>query len=539
MKKIISKEQYAVKLVNVTKTFANGSIIANDHVNLNIRKNEIHALVGENGAGKSTLMSALFGLYAPDSGEIYVNDQQVHFKSAQDAARHGLGMVHQHFKLVGVYTLLENIILGAEKTKRGFLDKKSAATRINEIATRYNLDINPKLTANEASVGEQQRAEILKLLYRDADILIFDEPTAVLSDDEIKGFLKMLLEFKKLGKTIILITHKLNEVKQVADRATVIRLGKVVETYDVSKTTTQDLANAMVGKHLSKFQNPLAHVDDSKAPVVLEVNNLKVSKISEPSLMALKNISFQLKAGDIVGIAGIEGNGQTELAMALGGLLKPQEGNMRFYYNGSGYIDIEKNNVSTLYRHGISHVPEDRLKYGLILDDTVAMNVVAPQISERPFSRFGFINFREINRYAKIICAEFDVRGAAGGTAYTRGLSGGNQQKLVIGRELSRLHKLLIIVQPTRGLDLGAIQFIHQKMIKDAESGSAILLISYELDEIFDISNKIMVMEGGEIVYQGKTKDTTREQVGKFISRVEHKRMEQEIHQGVAEVQHV
>jgi simple sugar transport system ATP-binding protein len=460
IKQIYGKSEFAIEMYDITKTFANGSIVANKDVTLKVKTNTIHAIIGENGAGKSTLMSILFGIYHPDGGHIKVNGENIKFNSAQDASRVGLGMVHQHFKLVNVFTILQNIILGAEITKPfGILNNREAERKINELATKYNLPVDLHKNISDASVGEQQRVEILKLLYRDSDILIFDEPTAVLSDDEIKGFLKMLLEFKRMGKTIIIITHKLSEVKEVADEATVIRLGRKVGEFNVSETDIQQMANMMVGYQLEDVPNQMLHYEKNNQPIVLQVVDLHAHRISNNKVQALNGVSFNVHEGQILGIAGVEGNGQTELALAIGGLMKPISGNIKFIVKGEENIthSLENLSIKKIYKLGISHVPEDRHKYGLLLDETVAFNCVTAQIDEKPFSRFGFLNKRAIYQYANNLCVKFDVRGAKGGKSIARSLSGGNQQKLVFGREISRPHKLIIYVQPTRGLDIGAI----------------------------------------------------------------------------------
>jgi simple sugar transport system ATP-binding protein len=521
IKQQYGKTKFAVEMHNITKTFGDGSIIANEDITLKIKTNTIHAIIGENGAGKSTLMSILFGIYHPDKGQIKINGEAIKFNSAQDATRVGLGMVHQHFKLVQVFTLLENIILGAEITNRiGLLDIHRAETKIHELIHKYNLPIDLHKRVAQVSVGEQQRVEILKLLYRDSDILIFDEPTAVLSDDEIKSFLKMLLEFKKQGKTIIIITHKLNEVKEVADEATVIRLGRKVGEFDVHKTSTEHMANIMVGHKLKIENNQMLSYKSSSQPIVLQVENLHINRISTNKVEALKGISFNVHAGQILGIAGVEGNGQTELALAIGGLIKPTSGEIKLIDSGEILNEhfLNNLNVKEIYKLGVSHVPEDRHKYGLLLDETVAFNCVTAQIDEKPFSRFGFLNKRAINQYANNICVKFDVRGAHGGKSMARSLSGGNQQKLIFGREISRTHKLIIYVQPTRGLDIGAIQSVHNHIVEDAKKGAAVILISYELDEIFKVASDIMVMSRGHIAYYGSTQQTTRSMVGHHIA---------------------
>ncbi|MDR0675160.1 MAG: ABC transporter ATP-binding protein [Mycoplasmataceae bacterium] len=525
IKENYGKTKFAVEMYDINKTFANGSIIANENITLKVKTNTIHAIIGENGAGKSTLMSILFGIYQSDKGYIKINGENVNFNSAQDATKVGLGMVHQHFKLVQVFTLLENIVLGAEITNRfGLLNNHHAETKIQKLACKYNLKVDLHKKVSQVSVGQQQRVEILKLLYRDSDILIFDEPTAVLSDTEIKSFLKMLLQFKKQGKTIIIITHKLNEIKEVADEATVIRLGRKIAEFNISKTSISTMANAMVGHQLKEEYNSMLTYKFNQKPIVLQVDNLHAHRISTNKVEALKGISFKVHAGQILGIAGVEGNGQTELALAIGGLLKPISGDIKL-------VDAAQNNkthylnhltVKEIYKLGISHIPEDRHKYGLLLDETVAFNCVTPQIDEKPFSRFGFLNKKAISQYANNICVKFDVRGSHSGKSLARSLSGGNQQKLVFGREISRPHKLIIYVQPTRGLDIGAIQSVHRHIVEDAKKGAAVILISYELDEIFKITSDIMIMSHGHVVYYGSTQYTTRSMVGHYIGNHKH-----------------
>lgn len=515
-----NKTPYAVELLNVTKTFNQGTFIANDNITFRVEKNEIHAIVGENGAGKTTLMSILFGSLPKDSGIIKVNGKIANFRSSIDATKHGIGMVHQHFKLVNVYSILDNIILGSEITKCGFLDRKKARKIIEDLVKKYKLNVDLDTKVNAASVGQQQCAEILKLLYRQADILIFDEPTAVLSDEEIDNFLKMLKEFKASGKTIILITHKLNEVKAVADRATIIHRGKVVDTVNVKYTSTDRIANLMVGHCLKTIPNKSNDIKYASRHVVCSIKNLNAYKISQPKVLALKDFNLDIHEGEIVGLAGIEGNGQTELSLILGGLLKSKvTGEVKYFDAVSNQtIDVLKANVKSLYDFGLAHIPEDRLKYGLILDDTVAMNIVLPQINRAPFTRFGLLNNRAINDYAENIVEQWDVRGANKGKALARSLSGGNQQKLVIGREISRPHKMSLFVQPVRGLDIGAIQHIHDKIVEDAKNGAAVLLISYELDEILAISSRVVVIDDGKIVYNDLVKKTNRAIIGKYLS---------------------
>ena len=511
---------YAVEMINITKTFFNGALKANDNLNLRVRTGEIHAIVGENGAGKSTAMSILFGTLKQDSGIVKVNGKIANFHSSRDATAAGIGMVHQHFKLVNVYTLLENIVLGAEKTKHGIIDMKKMHSIVKELAKKYNLSVNLNSKVKDAPIGEQQRTEILKLLYRNVQILIFDEPTAVLSDQEIAGFLNMLLEFKRQGKTIILITHKLNEVKKVADHATIIRHGKFVKEVDVKKTTTQDMADAMVGKKLVISVNKDTNLNYKNKPVICSIKNLNAFKIAQPKVLALNNFSLDIHEGEIIGLAGIEGNGQTELSLILGGLLKHNvTGEVTLFNNKTNKkTNVLKSNIKTLYKDGISHVPEDRLKYGIVKDETVAINSVLPEIDQYPFTKWGFLNNSAIFAHAKSIISKWNVMGAQGGYARANNLSGGNQQKLVLGRELTRPHLLSILAQPTRGLDLGAINNVHDQIMLDVKNSRASILISYELDEILSITTRIVVISNGKVVYDSPTIKTNRETIAKYLS---------------------
>ena len=515
-----NKSKYAVELLNITKTFENGKKLVNDNLTIRVEKNEIHAIVGENGAGKTTIMSILFGILPYDSGKIIVNGNEISSMTANDVKNNGIGMVHQHFKLVNVYTLLDNIILGCEMTKNGFIDRKSARQKIERLAKQYKLDVDLDVKSVNASVGQQQRTEILKLLYRDVDILIFDEPTAVLSDNEIQGFLQMLHEFKRQGKTIILITHKLNEVMAVADHITIIRKGKLVKTIKKRSTNETKIANDMVGYKLVLIKNKNKDKNYQKRPIVCELKDVTVPKLSQPKVNALNNFNLKIHQGEILGIAGIEGNGQTELALILSGLLKQKVTGKVYIYNPltNKKINVLESSVNELYKNGLCHVPEDRLKYGLVLDETVNINAVLPEIDHKPFTRFGFINYKQISKYAKSIISLWDVRGTNSGKSLARALSGGNQQKLVIGRELTRKHNFAIFVQPTRGLDLGAINSIHEKIIQETKKGTTILLISYELDEILTISSRIAVINKGKIVYETLAYNAKRSTIAKYLS---------------------
>lgn len=517
------KGKYAIEMKKVTKTFLGGKIIANSNVDIAVKYNEIHAICGENGAGKSTLMSILFGLYKQDSGEVYVKGQKVDFKNAMQANAAGLGMVHQHFKLVLAFSLLQNIMLGAETTKAGFINEKPAIERIEKICKQYGFNINLKEKTADASVGTQQKVEIIKLLFRGADILIFDEPTAVLSDDEIAGFLEMLKTLKKQGKTIILITHKLNEVLEVADTVTVLRKGMSVGTHDIKDITTEKLVEYIVGKKI--VENPNLLNFGNRSDPVLRITNLSMHKHSDKRIPAIYDLSLDVHSGEIVGIAGIEGNGQSELALAIAGIQHPNKGKIVYRMSGLD-IDITKQTPKTISKLGISHVPEDRHKYGCILDETVAFNLVSNQIDDNLFSKLGFLKLREIGLNANSLCAKFNVLGANKGKAIFRSLSGGNQQKVVVARELTKKHNVIVLVQPTRGLDIGAINVIHEYILAEARKGKAVILISYELDEILKIASRVVVMDHGKIVMDALKTKTNRQQIGQFLMRTGPKSVE-------------
>lgn len=518
-----NKSPYAVELLNITKTFNKGSLIANDNVTIRVRKNAIHSIVGENGAGKSTLMSILFGSMKLDKGQVNVNGKKIHFRSASDATYAGIGMVFQHFKLINSHTILDNIIIGSEITRHGILDRDSSRVKINDIIKRYKLNVDLKKRIINCTVSEQQKVEILKLLYRDVDILIFDEPTAVLSDEEIKGFLKMLKEFKRIGKTIIFITHKLNEVTEVADYVTVIRQGKVVKEVKASTINERELADAMVGKKLVLSKNNSKDTSFDKRRVVCEVKDLCAGRIFNPKIKALNNLNLKIYENEILGLVGIENNGQTELALILGGIFKNKniKGTVKIYdYANNKYIDVLKSNVRQINDAGVSHVPGDRLKYGIIGEETVAINSVINQLHKAPYNNFGFLNKNEINNQAVKIINNWDVRGANNGQSLASQLSGGNLQKLVIGRELTKPHNFVILVQPNRGLDLGAVNNIHKKIIQDIkQNNSTVLLISYELDEILSICSRIAIIDEGKIVYSAPRIKTNRETIAKYLSR--------------------
>ena len=574
-----NNSDYVIEMRHITKEFP--GIIANDDITLQLKRGEIHALLGENGAGKSTLMSVLFGLYQPEKGEILKNGQVVKINNPNDATALGIGMVHQHFKLVECFSVLDNIILGAENTKLGFIQKKKAKKKVLELSNRYGLNVDINAIIEDITVGMQQRVEILKMLYRDNEILIFDEPTAVLTPQEIDELMKIMKNLAAEGKSILFITHKLNEIMAVADRCSVLRKGKYIGTVEIKDTTKEELSEMMVGRQV-KFE-----VDKDEAipgDVVLEVDKLCVeSKIHKK--LAVKDVSFQVHAGEIVCIAGIDGNGQTELVYGITGLeklapnvkeeveehvekpvwqkLKEVEKQeraklfftqcgeqLKFFFvelgkkiwkklkkfgetvaaksvalwnklvllfnknkaqeldpnaDVKGRItlcgqDITKAPIRKRSKTGMSHIPEDRHKYGLVLDYTLEQNMVLQRYWQKEFQKGGFIKFKAVEDYSEKLIEKYDVRSGQGGKTLVRSMSGGNQQKAIVARELDREHKLLIAVQPTRGLDVGAIEYIHSQIVKDRDAGAGVLLVSLELDEVMNLSDRILVMYEGEIV---------------------------------------
>ena len=497
-----------IEFVNITKKF--GNIIANDAINMKVKKGSIHAIIGENGAGKSTLMSVLFGIYQPDGGHIKINGKPVSIKGPKIAASLGVGMVHQHFKLVQIFDAVQNIILGHEDKSLGLKTKISEPRKkIEKLSKLYNLDIDTKMKVKDMPIGMQQRVEILKMLYSDAEVLIFDEPTAVLSPKEIEGFLSLLENFKKKGKTIILITHKLEEIKTVADTATIIKRGTVVESCDVATTSIKKMAEAMVGKEIVKVKNKFT--DASKNKKILEVKNLNyIDKKTKKA--KVNNINFDIYKGEIVAIAGVEGNGQNELSLLLSGMLKPTSGTVIFDNK-----NITKSSIRRRNELGMSHIPEDRHKHGLILDMSITDNMSSQMFYKFPFSNFGILNNRNMSDFAIEIINEFDVRGANSGNSIARSLSGGNQQKAIVGRELKKKHKLVIAVQPTRGLDLGAISNIHDELIKEKKKNNAVILISYELHEVMALADRIIVFNDGFITGIIKAKGITKNKIGELM----------------------
>ncbi len=503
------EEQFAIEMLNITKIFP--GIIANDNITLQLKKGEIHALLGENGAGKSTLMSVLFGLYQPEHGTIKKDGVEVKINDPNDANDLGIGMVHQHFKLVECFSVLDNIILGVEpSTKLGVLKKAEARTKVLELSEKYGLHVDPDALIEDITVGMQQRTEILKMLYRDNEILIFDEPTAVLTPQEIEDLMHIMKSLAKEGKSILFISHKLNEIMAVADRCTVLRKGKYIGTVETKDTTAEQLSAMMVGRDVN------FHVDKKPASpgdVVLEVSGLTVaSKLHKND--AVKNVSFNVRAGEIVCIAGIDGNGQTELVYGLTGLEPVKSGTIKLNGNDITKASIRKRNTS-----GMSHIPEDRHKHGLVLDYSLEYNLILQTYFTRRFTgKAGFLKRKPIREYSNRLIELYDIRSGQGSVTPARSMSGGNQQKAIIAREVDKNPDLLIAVQPTRGLDVGAIENIHKQLIAQRDAGKACLLVSLELDEVIDVPDRILVMYEGEIVGELDPKATNENELGLYMA---------------------
>lgn len=500
-----------IEMREITKIF--GQFVANDKINLHLRRGEIHALLGENGAGKSTLMNMLAGLLEPTSGEIAVNGQVVKLDSPSQAASLGIGMVHQHFMLVEAFTVAENIILGSEITKNGVLDIKKAIQEIKELSEKYGLAVDPSAKIEDISVGAQQRVEILKTLYRGADILIFDEPTAVLTPAEIDELMIIMKNLVKEGKSIILITHKLDEIRAVSDRVTVIRRGKSIETVEIAGATNQDLAEMMVGRSVSftTEKNP-----PQPKEVILSIKDLVVNE--NRGIPAVKNLSLDVRAGEIVGIAGIDGNGQSELIQAITGLRKVKSGTINI--KGKDVVGLPPRKITEMK---VSHVPEDRHRDGLVLDLTISENIALQTYYKEPLSKNGILNYTNIHNYARKLMEEFDVR-AANDYVPASALSGGNQQKAIIAREVDRDPDLLIVSQPTRGLDVGAIEYIHKRLIGERDKGKAVLVVSFELDEILNLSDRIAVIHDGKIQGIVTPAETNKQELGILMAGGELKK---------------
>ena len=520
---IVTEEEFVIEMRNITKSF--GTFKANDQINLQVKKGEIHALLGENGAGKSTLMNVLSGLLEPTSGEILMSGEVINITSPTKANQLGIGMVHQHFMLVDAFTVTENIVLGNEPSQFGMLNRKEARAEILRVSEQYGLQVDPDAYVRDISVGMQQRVEILKTLYRGAEVLIFDEPTAVLTPQEIDELINIMHGLVKEGKSIILITHKLDEIKAVADRCTIIRRGKGIGTVDVADVSSQQLADMMVGREVSfKTDKKAANPQE----IVLSVENLVVKE--NRGIEAVKNLSLEVRAGEILGIAGIDGNGQSELIQALTGLRKVESGHI--YLGGDEITNLRPRKITEA---GVGHVPEDRHKYGLILEMTLAENIALQTYYQEPMSQMGVLNYGEINDHARDLIKEFDVR-TVSEVVPAKALSGGNQQKAIIAREISRDPELLIVANPTRGLDVGAIEFIHKRIIEQRDNFKAVLLVSFELEEILNVSDRIAVLHDGEIVGIVNANETSEQELGLLMAGSSLEKARQELEQqGVAE----
>ena len=508
--------EYVIEMRHIRKEFP--GIVANDDITLQLKKGEIHALLGENGAGKSTLMSVLFGLYQPEEGEILKDGQKVRIHNPNDATALGIGMVHQHFKLIDVFTVLDNIILGAETTKLGFLQKKEARKKVLELSEKYGLKVDIDAKIEDITVGMQQRVEILKMLYRENEILIFDEPTAVLTPQEIDELMEVMRGFAREGKSILFISHKLNEIMAVSDRVTVLHKGKCVGTVNTKDVTKQELSTMMVGRPVQlEIEKKPAEPGD----VILSVENLTVpSRLHKND--AVKNVSFDVRGGEIVCIAGIDGNGQSELVYGITGLEKASSGKITLCGQDISGASIRKRSLA-----GMSHIAEDRHKHGLILDFTLEQNLVLQKFREKEFQKDGFIKFGAVRKYAERLIDEYDVRSGQGPVTVVRSMSGGNQQKAIIARELDRDEPLVVAVQPTRGLDVGAIEHIHKQLVAERDRGRAVLLVSLEMDEVMSLSDRILVMYEGEIVGELDPEKTNPQELGLYMAGA--KRQDKEV----------
>lgn len=499
------EDNYILDMQNITKIFP--GVKANDNVNLSIKKGEIHALVGENGAGKTTLMNVLYGLYDPEGGQVFYEGNKVNVDGPQDAIDLGIGMVHQHFMLVDPLTVTENIILGNEPRKGLKINQKKARKEVEDISNKYGLYVDPDAKIQDISVGMQQRVEIIKTLYRGADLLIFDEPTAVLTPQEIDELFDIFRSLKEQGKTIIFITHKLKEVKEISDRITVLRGGKSIDTVDTANVSEEDVAELMVGRPV------LLEVEKTKAKpgkIFLTIENLKVK--NNRNIQAVNGVSLTVKKGEILGIAGVEGNGQSELIEAITGLRKIESGKVKIKDK-----EITKFNAREIKREGVAHIPEDRQKRGLIMDFDLQENMILGYHDLEPFSKNGIMNYNNIRNYTQELLEKFDVRGGEV-TTDAKSLSGGNQQKVIVAREFSHDPELLIASQPTRGVDVGSIEFIHKQIIDRRDNGAAVLLVSAELSEILSLSDRIAVIFEGEIVDILDVEDADERKLGNLMT---------------------
>ncbi len=499
--------EYVIEMNHITKIF--GKFKALDDVTFKVKKGEVHALLGENGAGKSTLMSVLFGLYQAEKGEIIINGKAEQISNPNDANNLNIGMVHQHFKLVHNFTVLESIILGRETVKAGILRKDDARKKVMDLSNKYKLKIDPDAYISDITVGMQQRVEILKMLYCDNDILIFDEPTAVLTPQEIEELMKVMKELVKEGKSIIFISHKLNEIKEVADRCTVLRKGRHIGTVDVSTTSKEQMSEMMVGRKVS-FN--IEKIDAKVGEAVLEVRNLTIKARNSKKNM-VNDVTFDVNRGEIVCIAGIDGNGQSELVYGITGLIPINEG--KVFLNGR---DVTRESIRRKCIYGMAHIPEDRHKHGLILDFDLQQNAVMQTYYEPRFQKFGLIKFNSVREYARKLIKQYDIRSPKDEDSVVRNMSGGNQQKLIIARELDRDPEIVLAVQPTRGLDVGATEYIHKQLMAQRNEGKAVLLISLELDEVMNVSDRILVIYEGEIVGELNPKEITVSELGLYMA---------------------
>ena len=507
------EEKYAIEMLGITKRFP--GIIANDNITLRLRKGEIHALLGENGAGKSTLMSVLFGLYQAEEGEIRKDVKPVRIKNPNDATALGIGMVHQHFKLVECFSVLDNIILGIEPSRLGFLQKSKARKKVLELSKKYGLSVDLDALIEDISVGMQQRTEILKMLYRENEILIFDEPTAVLTPQEIEELMQIMKNLAKEGKSILFISHKLNEIMEVADRCPVLRKGKYIGTVNIKDTSKAELSKMMVGRDVDFT----VHKEEKKpGDVILDVKNVSVaSKLHKNN--AVKNVSFSVRAGEIVCLAGIDGNGQTEFVYGLTGLEPIKEGTVTLCGKDITKAPIRKRSLA-----GLSHIPEDRHKHGLVLDYSLENNMILERYFEPQFTnKFGFLRKKNIRAYSDRLIEQYDVRSGQGSATVARSMSGGNQQKAIVAREIDRKPELLVAVQPTRGLDVGAIEYIHKQLVSCRDEGKGVLLVSLELDEVLSVPDRILVMYEGEIVGELDPKTTSAQELGLYMAGAKRK----------------
>ena len=499
--------EYAVEMEHITKRY--GDSLVNDDITLRLRKGEIHALLGENGAGKSTLMNVLFGLVKPDSGVIRVNGAEVTIRNPNDATRHGIGMVHQHFRQVECFTVLQNIVLGHEDVRRGTLDMVKSRKKVVALSEKYGFQIDPDAVVSDITVGMQQRVEILKMLYRNSEVLIFDEPTALLTPQEIEELLRLMRKLADSGKTILFITHKLNEIRAIADRCSILRKGHYEGTVVVADVTEEELSERMVGR---KVRLVLEKASVQPGKVVLDVRNLTV-KSRKSDKDAVRDVSFQVRAGEIVCIAGIDGNGQSELIYSLAGMMRARSGFVALNGKEIGGFAARGRTMA-----GVAHIPENRLKYALAETATLEVNLILQSYYLPEFQEHGFLRFDNIHAFSDHLIQEYDVRAKEGRHAEAGGLSGGNQQKVVIARELARKPELLIAAQPIRGLDVGAIEFIHTKLLELRDAGRAVLLLSFDLNEVMNMSDRILVMFEGEITARLKPEETTVQELGLYMA---------------------